>query len=224
MAWTQATYLDTIRAEAEATDSDRWSDAHVARVLSAVHAAEWKQLLDANPDYRSATVSVTTDTSARIAKSSLSTGTANSRQRLYKVRGVYNGTTPYEEGEAADYLTALEGDSGTGVWWESGSYLQLLPGDASTTLTVRINWTPTPAGDLTPDTTEVDWPEDYELVLAWEAAAILLARGGSETEPAADLKALAATMRESLLAQVARVSTRPQGWRYSDAADAWGGC
>jgi hypothetical protein len=169
-------------------------------------------------------VSVTADTSARVAKSSLSTGTGNSRQRLYKVRGVANGSVPYQQANAADYLTAAAGDGGTGVWWESGSYLQLLPGDASAALTVTVNWTPTPAGDLADDEDDVDWPEDHEMLLAWEAAAVLLARGGAETEPAADLKALAATARESLYAECARVSTRPQGWRYADTSDTWGGC
>lgn len=226
MTWTRLDFTTAIREEARATSSPRWSDDRALKLLGHVHSREFKRLLDVNPDYRTATLSVTADTSARIAKSSLSTGAGDSKQRLYKVRGISSSALPYQQVDAADWQlssSAATQASGTGVWWEAGSYLQLLPGDASQALSVVVNHTPTPADELSADTVAPDWPEDHELLLVYETAALMLARGGDETDAAADFQALAGALREALYAELGRPSTRPTAWRYGDSAGDWGG-
>jgi hypothetical protein len=229
MPWSRDTYVTAIREEARAVNSPRWSADAVLRLFGTVHAREWKRLLDVNPDYRTATVSVTADASARVPKDDLTTGAGDAQQRLYKVRGLTSGVRPYQQVQGADYLLATAatttgaGALGTGLWWEAGGYLQLLPGDALQALTAVVNWTPTRADQLTGGAVAVDWPEDHEMILVYESAALMLARGGDETEPAADLQALAAQLREGMYAEIARVSTRPASFRYPDSAAEWGG-
>jgi hypothetical protein len=224
MTWTRAQYLDRVRRAAIAEESEAWDDAaEVLPLLGLVHAREWKAVLDVNPYYRWAERGVTVDAStSRVAKSALAAGAGDSQQRLYRVLAVRNATVPYRPADAADMTTAVASGSGTGVWWEQGTDLQFLPGDSGRALTVAVNYTPTRADDLSADAVAVDWPEDYEMLLVWETAALLLAKGGAETEAAADVRAMSLELRERLHAEAERLSTRPREWRYSDTSDVWG--
>lgn len=224
MTWTRAQHVAFARKQADAENSPRWADADVVTLLGLVHRREWRALLDVNPDLRVAERSVTADTSARIAKTALASGSGDSAEVLYKVRQVRNGTTIYTQAAPIDMLAATSGQGGgTGAWWESGSYLQLLPGDAGTALTVVVSHAPPAADVLSADTVAVEWPEGHELVLVYETAALLLAKGGTETQQAADLRALASEQRDRMYADLARVSTRPTAWRYGDTSGDWGG-
>lgn len=226
MTWTRATYLSMARHYADAENSTRWNDvSHVTPLLGVVHRAEWQKLLDVAPDHRAATRSVTPDANAQVTFASLSVTTADAQQVLYKVRQVRGSAgRVYGEVEPIEWLAANSGGAGgTGVWWRQGTVLQFLTGDVGASLTVAVNYLPTPADLLSADTVAVDWPEGHELILVWETAALMLAKGATETEQAADLKALAAESRERLNHSLARASTRPTFMRYGDAADTWGG-
>jgi len=60
-------------------------------------------------------------------------------------------------------------------------------------------------------------------VLVWQAAALLLLKGGTEAAAAANLKAMADDYRKGLLDDIRRMTTNPTLMAYPDQKYSWGG-
>lgn len=224
-------YLDSTGADANAsstTSTPRWNSATILAVGSIVFQEEWSNILDQNQAYRLNTVSVTTDSSGRIAISDLSTGSADAKKNFYRVlSGPTDGLVLYREtdfrnvplGTSANYQAPWDY-----LYYLAGSdYFQLLPVASGTALTVVVNWTPQTLSALSGDSVAMDFPSGSEYVIVWETAGRLLLKGGSEAEAANALFALAAQARKNMMGQIARLTTRPSSLMFSDLAAHWGG-
>lgn len=218
MALTRTQLMDLTREYADAVGSDRWSDTTVRYALTRVHQREWGTILGACPSYRTATRSVTTDANGCVAIADLST-TGDTAELLNRVLYVSDGSD--QLWQVADLMeiplgaTTSSWPSGLRRVYRSGSLLQLLPVEASAARVVVVNHVPQRVDQLTADSVNVEFPEGHELLLAWGAAALLLVKGGAESDAAMELRSLADQERQDLLADVARTFGQPTvlgGW------------
>lgn len=216
--------MDQARAQADARSAQDWLDDDVRKVLGMVHIREWKRILDANRYYRQNTLTVAQDANGQIALSSLDAGSGDAQKRFYRVLWVLNGTLLHDEEQYAHLPTAtlVGGNNVSPCWYRTGDYLQIIPVGAGTSMTIVVNHTPTPIDQLSDDTIAAEFPRDYELIVAYEAAAWLLAKGGRETSATADLQRLADQMRSEMLGDIVRISTDPVRMDFPDTRWAWG--
>lgn len=205
----------------------RWTPALILSVAGIVHNTEWSAILNANQYYNFATVSVTTDSSGRVAISSLSTGSGDSAHTFYRIlTGPTDGNILWREtdlryvplGTQTNYQNPYEY-----LYYLTGSYFQLLPVQSGLALTVDVNWTPTSIADLASDSSTLNFPAGNEWLLVWVTAATLLTKGGAESQAASDLFSLADGARKSMLGDIGRRTTRPNSALFSDSPQAWGG-
>lgn len=221
--YTRAQILAEALDEAEGTGSSRWSTDYQKRRLDWVFAQEWRRILAANPYYRWALREVVADGDAQIAYTALDSGAGNSLERFHKVLAVAVGETPYEESDFHDHPLLVH--SGTGearLWWHEGDHLALPPADANGTVRVWVNHTPQRPSQLALDSDLVTFPRGYEGVLVYELAALLLSKGGAESDLALELKGIANGMRSAMFSEITRRSTRPTFIRPSDTPAEWG--
>ena len=198
--------------------------------MGVVHSREWRRILNAQPDYRIAQRTPTSDSQGRITIASLSDlSVADSQQRFYRIRSLTMNNRPYREIAATDgYLAAasLQSTSSVpifGFWFRQGDYI-MVPDSPSTTSTgIWVNHLPTRADNLTAENKTVEFIDDYEDILAYEIAAILLSKGAAETDAAAQLKAIADGMRTDMLQDLTRTSTKPLTMQFPDSAAEWAG-
>lgn len=228
MAWTKATYLSRTREWMDATNSERWSDAFLYALLGLKFREEWGGILDANPTYRFALRTPTTDASGQFALSALEGGSGDAAENRYKILTVTDGAnTVWRETDWARVPLATSGTMAAldfdRSYYLRGDLVQLLPVAQGTALQVAVNWYPTPIDSLSATTVEADFPTGYENLLAILAAADALAVGGAETGVTADFLALAQQYREGLLSDVTRRTTTPTFFGFSDHAWDWGG-
>jgi hypothetical protein len=207
---------------ADANGSSRWDttagSGEVDRRGGSAHAREWRRILNAAPWFRFAKRTPTADSSGQVALSDLSiTG-----ERMFRVLLVSFGNTPYEEVAAKDYVLGAANNAAYRCWYRTGDYLVAPDAAGQTATGIWVSHTPTPLHELAADADTVVLPEDYDDVLAHEWAAMLLTKGGAETQAAAELKALAQEMRADLLGDISRISTRPLTFGYGDSAAEWG--
>jgi hypothetical protein len=223
--WTRATYMDQTRAQADARLSARWTDVDVKYALGLVQTREWKRLLNANRFLRWSARTVTQGSTGLIALSALDSGSADAQERLYRIHDVAQGTQLYDEVEQTDIPTGVTvgGSSGRYSWYRIGDNLQCLPVESGASMTVWVSHLPTPMDQLSTDSIAVEFPRDYELLLAIETAAWLLIKGGAEVQSAQALQQMAEQIRGDMLGDLARESTRPMTMRYPDRAREWGG-
>lgn len=226
MTWTVQNYIDRTRSIADAAASPRWDDTlDVLPALGLAHTREWKRILNANQYQRVNTLSIAQDANGQIALSALDTGSGDTQKRLYRVLWIADGAYTYSKVDFGDVpLAAVNGWNNTGhLWYRTDTEIQILPQATGQTMTVVVNHTPTPIDQLSGTGVAVEFPRDYELVLCYEAAAWLLAKGGGETSTTADLQRLADQIRSDMLGDLTRDSTQPTWVRFPDSAQSWGG-
>lgn len=223
--WSRTTYRDQTRNQADARSSERWSDTDVNYALGLVHMREWKRLLNANPYLRFATRTVTQDTSGQIALSSLDGGSGDALERAYRVLDVAQDSRVYDEVSFRDVPTATTLTTANVLrsWYRIGNLLQCLPVESGASMTVWVNHTPTPIDRLSSDTVNAEFPRDYELLIAYETAAWLLVKAGSETDSAQALQQMAEQIRQDMLGDLARTGIQPLQMRYPDTRHQWAG-
>lgn len=224
MSYTRAQLVTLTEESLDAVSSSRWGSTLKLQTLSLVHARGWRRILNAHRATRWASRSVTTDSNGRVALSDLSSGSGDSQERLYKVLAVANGQRRYRLGEFMDDPMALVRSTSqmADLAWRQGDYLQMQPATEGDTLTVWVNHLPTPISELSADSVAVTWPTDYEPILAFEAAAILAAKGGAETDVSQTMTSLAADLWNDLLADLSRWHTDPLYVQASDSPHEWG--
>lgn len=212
-----------IRSLADAAGSNRWSNTTVLKLLDTVFQQEWGDILNIQPAYRAAERSVVLDSQGRIALSDLSAAD----QTLYRIIGVRVGDRLYAPGSLRENLLTrtlnYPSESNHRLYWLQGDYLYLWPFSASDTATVMVNHLPTLPSLLANGNTAVTFPSPFEMILAFETAGLMLAKGGAETDATGDMKALADGMRNRLLSDLQRRSADPVAWTYSDSRAEWAG-
>lgn len=218
---------------ADAVSSSRWdstttgASGEVDQHMGIVHAREWRRILNANQFYRVAKRSPSVDSSGQILISALSGGSGDSAERFYRVLMLSVNDYAYSEVDAKDgFMASVSGVSSTPtsrIWFRQGDYLVVPDAASATNTDIWVNHLPTRADNLATDASTVVFPDDYEDVLAYETAAILLSKGAAEIDAAASLKALAEDMRRDMLQDIARTSTRPWIMQFPDRAVEWAG-
>lgn len=228
MAWTKATYLARTRDWMDATASDRWSDAFLYSLLGMAFRDEWQGVLDTNPYYRFAKRSVTTDSNGAFLLSATNSGGGDTQQNTFKLITLTDGAnTVYRETDWRQVPLALSGSedylSYDRQYYLIGDTVQILPQTGNLALQVGVNWTPTPIDELASDLSLVDFPAGHEHLLALDAAGMALAKGGAETQSAADILQLAKQRRDAFYGDISRLTTNPTFMQFPDHAAVWGG-
>lgn len=221
---TRAQYIGQVREVMDAVNSTRWSDSAISGVLGLVHRREWSGLLGANPYYRHATRSVSSAPDGTLAYTALNSGSGDSTQTWSRILAVSDGNTVYRQTTFAE--NPLAASSGSflqydRMWYDAGSNLQVLPAGA-VTLSVTVNWIPPRVDQLSADTSVVDFPDGHESVLWFEAAAMLLSKGGAENDAAQTMRAIAEQERQTMYSDIQRRSAKPISLGYPDRASEWG--
>jgi len=219
-------------AAGDATGSQRWTQVTTDALLTMVHRREWAGILKANPMYRKAVITPTL-TAGTFTVASLTTGSADTVANLYRIIAI--GRTAdgalFAPLKFANYPNAVIASAANIVdqlperlWWRTDTLIQLTPSTLTTgQVAVAVNTFPCLVGALSADSIAVPFVEGFELILAFEAAAYMLAKAGAETAGSAALKAFSGEMRRDMLSDISRLSTEPLGLEYADSPLEWGG-
>lgn len=225
MSYTR-TQLVTLTEEAmDAVSSDRWGATLKLQALSTVYGRGWRRILQANRTYRFARRSVTLDADGRVAVSSLDSGSGDTAERFYKLLAAAKVDTSqrYRVSEFMDdpLRTLVHPTFPSFEVWRQGDNLQFTPVEA-VSVYCWVNHVPTLIKDMAGDNSTIVWPADeYVPILAYEAGAFLLGKGGAEAGAAASLSVMAEDLWSDLLADVARFSTDPLFIQASDRSSDW---
>ena len=226
MAVTKAQLIALTRETMDAVASDRWSDATITTVLNSVSGDEWSNILNAQSYYTFAKRTVTTDSNGMVSFTSLNNGSGDNQQNFYRVLSVSDGNVLYTQTRFQDVPLATTTNylpTYPRLYYTAGQALQILPVAASTTLYIFVNYTPTPFNQLATDSSTIDFPDGGELILANEAGAILLNKGGAESTAARVLREEARLQRASLLDDLRRYTINPTMMAYPDQKYDWSG-
>ena len=215
--------------KADAFGSRRWDTStglsgEVDQVLGTVHWKEWRRILNANRYYRFGTrAPVSNATTGRYLLSDLDSGSADSLEKLYRVIGFTIDNIVYSQVSQDKYLLGEANNSAARVYWREGSNLMALPKELGKVASVFVNHLPQRIDALATDASEVVFPEGYEEILALESAAMLMIKGGAETNEAQSFRNLAEELRQEMLQDITRDSTKPMRFEPDDSSAVWGG-
>jgi hypothetical protein len=226
VAVTKAQLIALTRETMDAVASERWSDATITTVLSSVYGDEWSNILNAQPYYTFAKRTVTTDGDGMVSFSALSSGSGDSQQNFYRVLSVSDGNVLYTQTRFQDVPLATTTNylpTYPRLFYTAGQALQILPVAASTTLYVYVNYKPTAFNQLATSSSVIDFPDGGELILANEAGAMLLNKGGAESGAARVLREEAKLQRAAMLDDLRRYTIQPTLMAYPDQKYEWGG-
>ena len=226
MAVTKAQLIALTRETMDAVASDRWSDATITRVLNAVYADEWSNILNAQPYYTFAQRVVTTDSNGVVSFASLSSGSGDSQQNFFRVLSVSDGNVLYTQTRFQDVPLATTTNylpTYPRLYYTAGQALQILPVSSSLQLYVYVNYKPTNFSDLASDASIIDFPDANETLIANEAGARLLNKGGAESVAAQTLRNEANLIRSSMLDDLRRYTINPTMMAYPDQKYDWSG-
>jgi len=212
----------------DATASDRWSDAFLYSLLGMAFRDEWQGVLDTNLYYRFAKRSVTTDSNGAFLLTDTNSGGGDAQQNTFKIITLTDGAnTVYRETDWRQVPLALSGTEDylcyDRQYYIIGDTVQILPQTGSLSLQVGVNWIPTPIDELATDLSEADFPAGHEHLLTLVAAGMALAKGGAETQSAADILQLAKQRREALYGDISRLTSNPTFMQFPDHSSVWGG-
>lgn len=206
----------------DGTGSSRWDvtpNGYVDRAIGLAQLREWRGLLDLNPDARSSWVTVANSGTGRYPKASLSTGSGDSANRLYRIRAVKRDDILYEFGLLSEHPRPSLDTSYT--WMEEGDNLLLLPLHTSASVDVLVSHLPVPQHELSLESSAFVFPVQFEDLPLLEAAAFLLSKGGAEVDAARELKRYAAELRADAMASL-RLNAMPLVFRPVDSHQSWG--
>jgi hypothetical protein len=226
VAVTRADLVQYTREAMDAVNSDRWSDSLIKSVLNVVYDDEWSNLLNASQYYTYGMRTVTTDSNGVIAFASLNTGGGDSQQNFYRILSVSDGNVLYTQTRFQDVPLATTTNylpTYPRLYYIVGEQVQILPVSSSLSLYVAVNYKPTSLQDLLTDASTITFPLGGEWIIANEAGARLLNKGGAESGAAQVLKREAAELRMGLLDDIRRRTINPTMLAYPDQKYEWGG-
>lgn len=208
------------REQADAEGSDRWSSAAVLAAVDLTFRREWNTILASAPYARTNIVTVSSDANGVLPFSSLTTGAGDTRKVFRNLIQLSNGQNVYRESRV-DMIPPQAGATQM-VFYDTGTDFQLVPAGVQS-LRAVVNWMPVAPNDLVDGDSTVDFPADGLILLAMGSAAIMLAKGGSETAASAALLNLSMQIREDMLSSIRRRTNMPKFVRYPDNAADWRG-
>lgn len=218
--------LTTLTLETmDAVSNQRWSSDMVARVINSVYADEWSNLLNAQPYYRFAKRTVTTDVDGQIPFTSFDSGSGESKQNFYRILSVSDGNVLYTQTRFQDVPLATTTNylpTYPRMYYTAGQSVQILPVQSGLSLYVFVNYKPANLADLS-GTTLIDFPDANETIIANEAGARLLNKGGAESVAAKTLRDEANMQRSSMLDDLRRYTINPTMMAYPDQKYDWSG-
>lgn len=229
MSLTRTQARTRAQKRADAYASTRWDSTaggEIDNLMTYVVDREWRRILTHNPEYRMRKYSITSDaTTGRWAISDLSYGTGDTLERLFRIQLFMVNERAYEQVPAKNFqgLESYQPQTFPYIYWREGDYLATLPVDKSTVATVWVNHIPQKVDTLTTDSIAIIFPDGYEEIYILETAALMLSKGGAETQAAGELRVLANQMRSDMLDEIARWSGKPLRMGYDDNAVDWGG-
>lgn len=226
MAISRAELVTLTREVMDATGSERWSDSTITSALNLVYDDEWSNLLNATQYYTYAMRTVTTDANGVVAFTDLNSGGGDSQQNMYRILSVSDGNVLYSQTRFQDVPLATTTNylpTYPRLYYIVGEQMQVLPVDGGISLYVAVNYKPTSLSDLATDASTITFPLGGEWVLANEAGARLLNKGGAESNAAQVLKREAAEIRAGILDDIRRRTINPTMLAYPDQKYDWAG-
>jgi len=226
MAVSRAELVTLTREAMDAVGSDRWSDSLIKSVLNVVYDDEWSNLLNASQYYTYGMRTVTTDANGVVAFTSLNNGVGDSQQNFYRILSVSDGNVLYGQTRFQDVPLATTTNylpTYPRLYYIVGEQVQILPVASGTTLYVAVNYKPTALSDLGSDASTINFPLGGEWIIANEAGARLLNKGGAESVAAQVLKREAAELRAGMLDDIRRRTINPTMLAYPDQKYDWAG-
>jgi hypothetical protein len=229
MSLTRAQLTTQTRNVMNAVSSGQWTDAEIQDWLGLAHWQEYANLLNAINTYTLQQVSVTQDVNGQFALSALSTGTGDTAKNFYRILALAQPATSsgvyqffYQQTKFQMYPNPQPNTAMPYVWYRFGSYIQVLPVQQGIGLTVSVNYRPPRVNQLSTDSIAVDFPDGYEPILSWRAAALALRKGGSEVPAANEMDRMADEMRALMLMDLGRTGTQPTIAGALDDISDWG--
>jgi hypothetical protein len=226
MAISRAELVTLTREVMDATGSERWSDSTIKSALNLVYDDEWSNLLNATQYYTYAMRTVTTDVNGMVAFTDLNSGGGDSQQNMYRILSVSDGNVLYAQTRFQDVPLATTTNylpTYPRLYYIVGEQMQVLPVASGTALYVAVNYKPTNLSDLATDASTITFPTGGEWLLANEAGARLLNKGGAESNAAQVLKREAAEIRAGMLDDIRRRTINPTMLAYPDQKYDWAG-
>ena len=226
MAVSRAELVTLTREAMDAVGSDRWSDSLIKSVLNVVYDDEWSNLLNASQYYTYGMRTVTTDANGVVAFTSLNNGAGDSQQNFYRILSVSDGNVLYAQTRFQDVPLATTTNylpTYPRLYYIVGEQVQILPVASGTSLYVAVNYKPTALSDLGSDASTITFPLGGEWIIANEAGARLLNKGGAESVAAQVLKREAAELRAGMLDDIRRRTINPTMLAYPDQKYDWAG-
>lgn len=225
MAKTRAQMIELTRQFMDAVDAERWSDSLIVTVLGAAFEEEWSNILNAAPYYTFASRTVAQDTNGQILLTALDGGSGDNEQNHYRILNVSDGNSNFSETRYQDVPLATSTNYFPPfgyAYYLVGNYIQCLPIGSGTQMIIAVNYKPTNIVDLASDASVITFPEHDELLLAYNAAAQLLNKGGAESNAAQVLTRMADAERASMLDDLRRKTINPTRMAYPDMRGDWG--
>lgn len=207
------------KEQAEAGTSANWTQAEILTALDVTFIREWNTILASAPYERINLISVTSDDVGVVPFPSLSTGTGDTAKVFHNIIQVSDGVNVFRETRVDLVPPTVTGQAY--AYYLTGDSLYVLPRMAQA-LQVLVNCRPVSPRNLVNGSSTVDFPDDGIILLAMGAAALMLARGGTEASASASILNLAMQVREDMLASMRRRSGNPRFMRYPDTAAQWG--
>ena len=222
MSMARGTLLTLVDEMADANGSPRWGTTLKLQLLGEAHWREWKDLLNVARHLRMAQRTATTDADGRIAKSALTSGSGDATETWYRILTVSQGNFYYQPATYEEYPQSPTEVSLPQVWYEYGDLIQLMPAAQGNTVTVNVNHLPQRADLLVDNNSTVVFPDGYDLILAYEAAASMFMKGAAETNLAGELRGAAQVLRDRMHQDVGRITVRPLRMGSMDDKWDWG--
>lgn len=230
MAATKAQLRTRVQRKADAVGSSRWDttvggSGETDQVIGVAYDREWIRVLDAAPDLRVTKYTATTDSSGQVSGSDFSSSSA----RFHRVLGLWGPSGHlYAQGHFRDYLGASETSVYDRVWYRSGSAIQVLPVESGASVKLWVCHLPTAFPSLATEATEITLPSDaqgetFTEIVALEAAALLLFKGGAEMSAGYQLQQVANALRREMLNDLTRPYGGPVVMQHADEPWEWSG-
>ena len=226
MPVTRAQLVEYTREAMDAVGSDRWSDSLIKSVLNVVYDDEWSNLLNASQYYTYGMRTVTTDSNGVVAFSSLNSGAGDNQQNFYRILSVSDGNVLYSQTRFQDVPLATTTNylpTYPRLYYIVGEQVQILPWGSGTLIYIAVNYKPTSLSDLGSDVSAITFPMGGEWILANEAGARLLNKGGAESTAAQVLRREADGLRMGMLDDIRRRTINPTMLAYPDQKYDWAG-
>lgn len=213
----------------DAGSTSRWdftANGEVDVTLGRVQDREWRRILNAAPYYNVNRKSIPIYSDGTSKWVDLNDGGGDSQIYPYRIIALSLNNIVYEEVRPEMYLLPnLTGTpQPTYIWYlEGNSTIRMFPNQNSTQPLLLYNYIPERQERLSGETTPINFLDGYEDVLVYEACSRLLLKGGEETDTSRWHGLQAEELRQDMLQDVMRRSTKPVQMRYADDRTDWAG-